>query len=68
MATEITQEMYCEILKARKMINDERRNLALLELSINSENNNNFDELKQKLHNLTYQLKVLDSKLVEYEF
>ena len=65
----MTPEIYGRIINARNLINESKRELALLELDINGEGDiKELDDIKEQIKNLKKVVSQYDNDLKKYEF
>lgn len=65
----MTTEAYNRVVNARKIVDDLKRELALLELDINSEGDiKELDDIKRQIKDLRKIIGQYDDDLKQYEF
>jgi hypothetical protein len=65
----MTKEKYDNVLNARNLINEAKRELALLEVDINGEGDiKELDDLKEQIKNIRSIINQYDDDLKQYEF
>ncbi|MFA5368966.1 MAG: hypothetical protein WC303_03090 [Candidatus Paceibacterota bacterium] len=65
----MTIETYNRVVNARKMVNDLKRELALLEVDINGEGDiKELDDIKRQIKDLRKIISQYDDDLKQYEF